>query len=220
MKNIFYLFLVFTFIGTISSCKQDKKANAVEVSEKQEVKEVMGATVLNVNTAASSVAWEGTKPGGAHNGTIAVSEGTVQMENGEVVGGSFTMDMNTIKNLDLAGDEGAGKLEGHLKAPDFFDVAQFPTAKFEITKVAKLANDDKATHLIYGNLTLKDATKQIGFKSNIKSEPGAMKVSTPEFVINRADFNIKYGSKSFFDNLKDKYIDDNIKLSITLVAGK
>jgi len=219
MKNIFTLILAFALIGSISSCKQDKKAPAAEVSEKQEVKKVMGAASFGVSAAESMVTWVGSKPTGKHSGTIGVSEGAVNVENGEVVGGSFTIDMNSIKNTDMEGED-ATNLEGHLKAPDFFDVAAFPTSKFEITKVAKLANDDKATHLVYGNLTIKDATKQIGFKANIANEGNSVKVTTPDFMVNRADFNVKYGSKSFFDNLKDKYIDDNIAMSINLVANK
>ena len=219
MKLFFQLVFAVCVIGMVGACKNDKKVNKAEVADKQEVKEVMGASAYPVSLTESSIAWEGSKPTGKHNGTIGLSAGSIDVENGEVVGGNFTIDMASIVNTDLDPDQKI-KLEGHLKSPDFFDVATFPTATFAITKVAKLANDENATHLVYGNLKMKDAEKQIGFKANVSVDGGNVKVTTPQFVVNRADFNVKYGSKSFFDDLKDKYINDNIGMTINLMASK
>src|SRR5690606_10011030 len=115
-------------------------------------------------------------------------------------------------------------LEKHLrgtaegKEDDFFNAPKYPTSTFEITKVTSLANDTAATHLVYGNLTIRDITKQIGFKANIDVQPGMIKVVTPMFSINRADFGVKYGSKSYFDNLADNFVEDEFQLKIDLVA--
>lgn len=219
MKIFIQIIFAVALIGSVSSCKQDKAKNKAEVAAKEEVKEVLGASDYGVNASESLITWEGAKPTGKHAGTIALSNGSVKVENGEVVGGSFEIDMNSIICTDLEGEKKAN-LEGHLKSADFFDVAVHPKANFEIVKVAKLANDENASHLVYGNLTLKDVTKKIGFKASISNNNDNIKVSTPSFMINRADFNIKYGSKTFFDDLKDKFINDDMNMTINLVASK
>ena len=70
--------------------------------------------------------------------------------------------MATITNVDLKGTDGAGKLVGHLKSADFFDVATYPTSKFVITKVEEI--DGKLA--VTGNLQIKDVTKSITIAAN------------------------------------------------------
>jgi polyisoprenoid-binding protein YceI len=109
----------------------------------------------------------------------------------------------------MAGEEGAAKIEGHLKAADFFDVATYPTSKFVITKVG----EENGKLAVTGNLQIKDVTKSITIPAMLSMENGVTVFKSETFNINRADFNVKYGSKSFFDNLKDKFIDDLIEMS-------
>ena len=221
MKNKLFLGALVLLIGSFVSCKSDKGAKA-EVGAKKEVAAAEG-TNYTVDVATSKVLWEGSKPAGSHNGSLDVTEGSVSVNDGTITGGSFTLDMNTINVLDLVGDEKA-YLESHLKgssddnADDFFNVNKYPTAKFEITKVTSLSNDPEGTHLVYGNLTLKDITKQVGFKAKVDMADGSISVSTPKFTIDRTEWGIKYGSGKFFDNLKDKVISDDMSLQITLVA--
>ncbi len=224
MNNVLKLGLLVFLIGMLGSCKSDKGTKAT-VGEKAEVANAKGVT-YTVNNSISKVMWEGTKPGGSHNGTIDISGGSVAVANGNVTGGSFTMDMNTINNLDLEGDDKA-YLESHLKgtvaakADDFFNVGKYPTAKFEITKITGLTNDTEGTHLVYGNLTMRDVTKQVGFKAKISvNADGTVKVTTPKFTIDRTLWGIKYKSNKFFDNLKDKVISDDFNLKINLVAKR
>lgn len=219
--KVFYFLLV---TALFTSCKKDKTAEAV-VGDAKEVAAAVTGTDFKVNAGDSKVMWTGSKPTGSHSGTIDVSDGQVTVKDGNITGGSFTMDMNTITNTDMEGDGKAG-IEAHLKGQrkpeevdDFFNVGKFPTSKFEITKVTKLVNDPDATHLVYGNLTMRDVTKEIGIKAKVEMSGGGLKVTTPEFKINRTDWGIKFMSKNFFDDLKDKYIDDDIKLQITLSAA-
>jgi polyisoprenoid-binding protein YceI len=97
-------------------------------------------------------------------------------------------------------------------------VKKYPTAKFEITKVTDLAGNPDANSLVYGNLTMKDQTKQVSFKANIATDGKMVKVSAPKFTIDRTQWKVTYGSKSIFDNLKDKFINDEIGLQIELAA--
>jgi len=221
MKNLLR-FGVFVFlIASIASCKGDKGAKA-DVSAKATKAAEKGKS-YTVNSATSKVLWEGSKPAGAHNGSLNVSNGNVAVAAGNITGGSFTLDMTSINVLDLEGDQKA-YLESHLKgstdknADDFFNVSKYPTAKFDITKVTALSNDPAGTHLVYGNLTMKDITKQVGFKAKVAISDAGVQVTTPKFTIDRTDWGIKYGSGKFFDDLKDKVISDDMSLSINLNA--
>ncbi len=194
------------------SCKENKK-----VDVKEEVKVVKTASALNnVDLATSVLNWKGAKPTGEHNGTVALKSGGILIENGVVSAGEFVVDMSTITNLDMKGKEGAGKLEGHLKSADFFDVATYPTAKFVITKVEE--NEGKLS--VTGNLNIKDVTKSITIPATLSEVDGNYVFKSDNFNIDRADFNVKYGSKSFFDDLKDKFIDDLVEMSFEVKTTK
>lgn len=194
------------------SCKENKK-----VDVKEEVKVVKTASALNnVDLATSVLNWKGAKPTGEHNGTVALKSGGILIENGVVSAGEFVVDMSTITNLDMKGKEGAGKLEGHLKSADFFDVATYPTAKFVITKVEE--NEGKLS--VTGNLNIKDVTKSITIPATLSEVDGNYVFKSDNFNIDRADFNVKYGSKSFFDDLNDKFIDDLVEMSFEVKTTK
>lgn len=75
-------------------------------------------TPYKVKTDESAIAWTGHKVTGQHNGTIAIKDGSLNINDGILSGGSFTIDMTTISALDQQG-EGKTKLEGHLKSDDF-----------------------------------------------------------------------------------------------------
>lgn len=174
------------------------------------------AVTVSVDTNASQITWKGYKVTGEHAGTIAVKEGNFTYDGDVLTGGSFVIDMTSIACTDLQG-EYAGKLVGHLKSDDFFGVATYPTAKFEITKVVSRgkAGDYKVT----GNLTIKDTTKEIRFNTTVDQSTG-VPVATANITIDRSDFNVRYGSGSFFDNLGDKTIYDEFDLGLKLVGTK
>lgn len=228
MKNLLASFaLILLGMVAISSCSNGNKADKAKVNTAAEVKQTTTAgTKLMVDTKASVINWTGSKPAGKHTGTIALKSGEITTKDGEVVGGSFVMDMNSIVCTDLDGDMKAN-LEAHLKgtgkedgASDFFNVTKYPTSKFVITKLAKLKGDESgATHIVYGNLTIKDVTKEVGFKATVNKDNAGYLISTPEFSIDRTEWGIKYGSKKFFDDLKDKFINDDINLAIKLQAS-
>lgn len=196
--------------SVLTGCKGEKKEQVA--TENAKVVDVNVADLDNVDTTVSVLTWKGTKPTGAHNGNVSIKKGGLLLSKDALVGGQFTFDMNSIKNLDMAGTDGAGKIEGHLKAADFFDVAVYPISKFVITSVAEV--DGKLS--VTGNLQIKDVTKSITIPAMISSVNGITTFTSEMFNINRADFNVKYGSKSFFDNLKDKFIDDLIEMSFVV----
>lgn len=205
-------------IGLLASCKSDGKTTKANSPAAPAATSGEGET-YTLNPGAK-MTWTGSKLTGKHTGDINITGGSFKVANNTITGGNFTIDMGSINCTDLDASSGKGKLEGHLKSPDFFDVAKYPTAKFEITKVVAVKNNPQITHNIFGNLTLKDVTKNIGFNTKLAISKGNLIATVPNFKIDRTAFNVKYGSKKFFDNLKDKAIMDEIELGITGLTAK
>ncbi len=214
------LFAVLAIIASATSCKGEKQ-NETETSDAEEVKEAPAAALTySVNTTSSVIEWTGKKPAGLHTGTIKLSGGEVTAETGKIQSGSFVIDMNTITVTDLEGDEKAG-LEGHLKGEGegkedhFFNVAQFPKATFEVTGVTEEAGKT----MLSGNLTIKGISKNISVPVSSKVDPNGVSLTSEVFTINRTDWGVNYGSKSIFENLGDKFINDDIELKISIQAN-
>lgn len=207
MKKIVIVLLAIS-TGLIS-CTGEKKE---KVEVKEEVKVEKTAVVNNVDLAASMLTWKGTKPTGAHNGTVGLKEGSLQIENGALTGGTFVVDMSSIKNLDIKDAEKSASLVGHLTSADFFDIAKYPTSTFVITSV----ENKEGALAVTGNLTIKDVTKSITIPASLTDADGVVTFQSEKFNIDRADFNVKYGSKKFFDNLKNKFIDDLVEMSFVV----
>ncbi len=168
-----------------------------------------------VSTDESTIEWVGKKVTGQHNGVISLQGGRLEMEEGKLVGGIFTIDMTTITDKDLSGGS-KEKLEGHLKSDDFFGVEKFPTSTFVITKAVP---QGPGKYKIVGNITIKGKTEEIQFPATVEEKDGKITASAT-LSIDRSKFDVRYGSGSFFDNLGDKTIYDNFDLSISLVASK
>jgi polyisoprenoid-binding protein YceI len=199
----------------------------VETKEAEEVIEVEETeAVYALQTEGDEVMWEGYKIVGSdsHVGTIQVAEGSFQTKGGNIVGGSFVIDMNSIKNNDLPeeGDYNQAKLVGHLMSPDFFAVEEFPTATFTVTSVEAVEGSEAGiTHNIMGNLKMRGNEKNITIPAMVSMENDMIMVKTPEFVIDRTEWNVQYGSNTINTSLaKDKAIADNIKLKLNLAAKK
>jgi polyisoprenoid-binding protein YceI len=218
------------FSTALVACNNAAPETTVDAIEAQEVKtETIESSTYTVSTEGDEISWEGYKTfavGDSHNGTMQVSEGEFMVEGGQLVGGSFLIDMNSINSVDLADDaDSKGKLEGHLKSPDFFAVDSFPSAKFVITAAEAVAASDTtgATHNVSGNLTLRGITKNISVPAMVEMTDAGINFSTLEFVIDRSQWNVQFRSTAFTkfaDLAKDKIIDNNIKLSIKLMAPK
>ncbi|MBL7828328.1 MAG: YceI family protein [Saprospiraceae bacterium] len=177
---------------------------------------VQAQTTYQANTGSSVVGWTGYKVTGKHTGTVKVKSGNVQFTNGVLTGGSFEMDMNSITCTDLEG-EWAGKLVGHLKSDDFLGVASYPTASLTITRA--IPQDSKGNYKIIGNLTIKGTTKEVKFFANAVEANGGV-TAGGKITVDRSEYNMRYGSGSFFDGLGDKTIYDEFDLQVTLVANK
>jgi len=221
-KSLFLIVLVIALI----SCKSKPSAENAGAGDAQNVAVALG-TEFTLNTDYSSLHWKGTKPGGEHTGIVSITDGRINSKNGKIVSGSFTIDLNTITDMDLTDEGMNAKLVGHLKSPDFFDVAQFPTAKFEIVSVTEIsaANPSppdvvQATHQVTGNLIIKGISKSISFPSQIEVNESTIKAITSPFAIDRTQWGVNYGSKSIFAELKDKFINDEMIITLNVSFNK
>jgi polyisoprenoid-binding protein YceI len=134
--------------------------------------------------------------------------------------GTMTLDPAKLNAATLAIDIPIGefttanaKLTEHMKSPDFFDFAKFPTAKFVSTKVVAKGE----TALIQGNLTIKGVTKPVtlnakftgaGFNAYSKKESVGFSATTS---IKRSDWGMGYGIP---------LVSDNVDLRITVAFEK
>ncbi len=175
--------------------------------------------VFKLDTKLSTLEWYGEKVTGKHNGTIMFSNGELKNDHGKLTG-SFEIDMTTIQNTDMTG-EYKGKLENHLKSDDFFGVTKFPKSKFVITSVTpiKLEKETGFTHNVKGMLTIKDKTNAISFDAKVDMQENKISC-TGSAVIDRSKFDVRYGSKSFFEDIGDKMIYDEFTMKFNIVTNK
>lgn len=160
-----------------------------------------------INTEASTITWKAYKVTGSHEGTINLASGNLDFNGTILTGGAFIVDMTTINTTDLEG-EYKQKLDGHLHSDDFFGTATHKTASLEITSVkASGKNAYDAT----ANLTIKNITKEVNFTISVYGSK-----ATANLKVDRSQFDIRYGSGSFFDNLGDKTIYDEFDLVVDL----
>ena len=171
----------------------------------------LNAQQNNINAEASNINWLGKKIIGQHDGAVKLKSGSLIIENNQITGGAFTIDMQSITCNDIEDPENNGNLVGHLKNDDFFGVANHPTATLKITK-ATAFKDSKAT--VTGEFTIKSKTQTINFEVIKEKESYSAKIE-----IDRTKHDIKYGSASFFDSLGDKAIDNIFTLDVKLVLN-
>lgn len=194
----------------MASCVGNPEGEKAATTEAVATTEAAGAP-LNVDVVNSGITWTGNKVSGSHTGTIKLQSGALLTNEGKLSGGNFVIDMTSLENKDLTDPEYKGKLEGHLKAEDFFATEKYPTSKFEITEVKDLGNGKVG---ISGNLTIRETTKNITFEGTVTESTDAKIAANADFNINRKDWGIMY------EGQKDDLISDEINFKVNLAAVK
>jgi polyisoprenoid-binding protein YceI len=173
-------------------------------------------SVMTVSPAESSVEWLGKKVTGKHNGEVKVRQGNIVLdERGQIKSAYVQVDMQTITCEDLKDPETNAKLVGHLKSDDFFSVEKFPYAEIKLNKFE--SGKERGTYTASGDLTIKGKTHPISIPFTYNAADGKMTASG-SFTFDRSDYDVRYGSTSFFDNLGDKAIYDDVQLDFTVVG--
>ncbi len=163
-----------------------------------------------MNIEKSKINWIATEMRGTkrRTGTIFFKDGVFLTKNGEIVGGEFIVDMETMDVTDVPVHEKIARknLLNHLKSDDFFNVTHYPIATLELTNVEKNKDDSLK---ISGNLTIREVTKNIEFFAH--QEDGKFSTS---FTFNRLDWNIAYEGSWADKTLVDKDVELTIKIEM------
>ena len=222
MKQTVPAFILLLTLAACGGASTDK----AKTDEKKEEAVATGAA-YTIDTAATSVQWRATHKGGfaPRYGTIKVTDGVLNAEGGALTGGSFDVNLNTLVT-DPASvtekDKKSTDLDGHLKSADFFDVEKHPTAKFVITGVTAYDSSKQksllpgATHLISGNLTLKDSTLNITFPAQVTVSENDV-TANAKFVIDRTAWGINYKTEGSPENWA---ISKDVEIGFSLKATK
>lgn len=209
----------------ISACNNQPKSDQAATSESKEVSKASGED-YKVDTAASKINWRVTHKGGMNPrfGILKVESGDFSVDHNTVTAGNFVVNLNSLY-VDPASVTEPGKkpeeLTGHLKSPDFFDAAKYPTVKFAITKVETFDSTKAksllpgATNIVSGNLTIKDSTVNVTFPAIIKIANGVADIQA-KFTVDRTSWGLQYGAKG---NPADWLISKDIELTLN-VSGK
>jgi polyisoprenoid-binding protein YceI len=214
---------------SLAACTQAPESHETEAAKAQPAADVSESAGRPVDVGASVIQWIGTKVSGYHEGTLKLKSGEVFASGNELTGARLTIDMTSLA---VTGPEGASqemndKLLGHLKSPDFFDVAAHPEATIEVTGVAPYdgaavdAGDERQralspyvvadpSHTISANLTLHGVTKNIAFPARVTANPDGSFELVAKFNIDRQEWGISYAGKP------DDLIRDAVHLGISV----
>lgn len=222
MKKAFITLPLVACMVFFTACKSDNK-NQTNAKEAEAVSQMSAEAIkYKINADQSTIDWKGSKPTGTHTGTISIESGVVTIKDGVIESGNFLIDMNSINVTDLKAGEGKENLEAHLKGTaegkedHFFNVQEHPTAYFEVTS----SQEKEGKTILSGNLTIKDLKKNVSFPVSITEDAEAITLTSESFTIDRTQWNVNYGSKSVFDDLGDKFVNDEIELVVTVKGNK
>lgn len=167
-----------------------------------------------IDTQKSTIQWTGYHLAKSyeHVGNVNIQSGSLALEDGKLSAGSFVIDMTSITNSDLTDAGKNGKLVGHLKSDDFFNVEKYPTAKLIITQANDVGN---GKFKVMADLTIRGITKPIEFETMIEEGKDDMIMASAEFNVERTQYEVMYGW-----SIENAMLDDDFTLKIDLTAKK
>jgi len=177
----------------------------------------LGKAVVKLDTTTSSISWVGKKVTGQHSGTVAVKGGEALLDGSNLVGGSFEVDLGSIRVTDITDPKDNAKLTNHLKSGDFFGSDLFPTATLTITQAKRIQNAKagEANYDIAGDVTIKGLKNTVNFPAIVTVANGRAEAKAT-FTLDRTKWNMRYGSGQFFENLGDKLIYDDFEVTMSV----
>ena len=204
--------LVFFTVIFYTGCDNSKSKSKVSIEKTESI--ILPKGEYQIDKTKSVVRWIGRTPVKFHDGTIDIQEGNFSVDDNGILNGNIIIDMESINCTDLSGG-GKKSLEEHLMNDEFFSVNKFKTSKINISSEMKPNNgliDFK------GNLEIKNISNPISFKSSINKTPEGKYTASSKLTFDRSMYNVKYKSKSFFDDLGDKFINDDIEIELEIIT--
>lgn len=148
------------------------------------------------------------------HGSFSKVTGTATIDDKDLTKSSIdaTIDTTTVDTQNAQRDT-------HLKSPDFFDVAKYPTMHFVSTKIV----NNNGNWQVYGNLTMHGVTKPVVLNMDAPTKEqldpwGKMRRGfTATTTLNRRDFGLVWGG-----TLKsgDAVVADNVKITLEVELVK
>jgi polyisoprenoid-binding protein YceI len=208
-------------VGTLlSSCSNN--GTQVEATDAENVEVNTEAATVSYGTvkAESSVAWRASHLAGVEPrfGKIFLKGADLSINDGKVVNAAIELDMASFTVENFEDEESKTKLTGHLQGDDFFKIAQFPTAKFELTGVKAAEGDFNSE--VTGNLTILAATKSISFKANLTVSEMEVSIKSEDFAVNRTDWGLVYNVEGSEGVPADYLIANDIGFTIDVTVTK
>jgi len=207
-------FLIFTLgliavlsYGCANPAANKPKASVTNAAPETNAAKPAGAETLVISPENSKVEFVAAKVTRSHNGSFKQFNGTIDLLGNSAEQSRVTIDIDAGS---VVTDE--DQLTGHLKTPDFFDVAKFPKATFVSTKIEP-STTGGATHNVTGNFDLHGVKKSITFPATLQVAPDSVSVNA-EFAINRKDFGIVFAGKA------DDLIRDGVVIKLTIKAPR
>ena len=164
-----------------------------------------GGATTNVVKEKSKIEFVAAKVTRDHTGQFRNFDGSLEYAGTQPSRISFDIDLNSVET-------DTEKLTGHLKTPDFFDVAKYPKATFVSTAItpAPAGAPNGATHELKGTLDLHGVKKEVTIPVVAQQTAEGVR-TTSEFTINRHDWGISYKGAA------DDLIKDNVLIKLDLM---
>ena len=200
MKKLFALLMFVSLVSCNMNSNKTEGTNDATITAAD--------ATYNIKLDESSLVWTGREVStSSHYGTINFTSGQFEIADGLISQGEFLVDMTSINVQDMTGGS-KERLEGHLRSDDFFSVESFPTAHLYISSSEVISN---GKWMVNGFLSIKDISHPVLFEM-ANTEDGW----NANLVFDRSKYNVKFRSGTFFENLGDKLIYDDIELKINL----
>ena len=164
----------------------------------------------------SNLTWKGQKiTGSSHTGNLSFKSAKIKISEEGIISGNLIIDMNTMTCTDIENSKYNKYLVDHLKNDDFFSTDKFPESKIKFQSIKRTGNMIEFD----GTLTIKNISNPISFTANLYESDGKILASS-DLVFDRSKFDIRYGSGTFFENLGDDLIIDEINIEVNLAINQ
>jgi polyisoprenoid-binding protein YceI len=172
-----------------------------------------------VDSDASQVEWAGRNPNTSHNGTVDIAKGVISIKD-KTIAGRVEIDMNTIHNINLEGDESQPVLEAHLRSDDFFFTKMFPKAVFTVKEAKRIEPGwlTAPNYHVSGELNLRGVSADLEFDATVALIEDGSLVMEAHFDIDRTRWKVIYGSTRFFEHLGMHKVFDLLSFQIRVTA--
>ncbi len=211
---------VYALTGGLAAWKQAgyslTGSDAVSIDEADHLRLDDGSYAVDIGE--SIIEWTGRNPNTKHYGTLRLLRGDIWIQHGKLTG-TFEIDMHSLKNLNLEGNEWQPVLIAHLKSDDFFFVEKFPTALFTINSAQKIDESLSAPNFeVKGTLELRGVSNDMKFLATISNLANGGITAEAHFDFDRTQWKISYGSTRYFEHLGMHLVFDPISIELRIVA--